>query len=261
MFHSGDRHLHSRPVGTRWNSLAEIQCICCCTQADIADTSSETATSSEEVTATESESEQQQQVLQRQQQQQQLRQQQQQQQQLRQQQQQQQRQQEQAQRQQQQQQRAEAQRQHQEALQAHRQQTQQQFQQRIAQQQQQQQQAAEGGDNLLNATFAALPTVLGNAAEAAWSAAVDPTPLEQQQLYAAPPLLPAKDYGNLMGGQYPFQYDPVYGLPVVREVAKYGEVLRDIRQVRGGDRGVFGGWGFGSGLGLRRGMDWVLMRG
>ena len=53
-------------------------------------------------------------------------------------------------------------------------------------------------------------------------------------LYAAPPLLPAKDYGNLMGGQYPFQYDPVYGLPIVREVAKYGEVLRDIRQVRGG---------------------------
>jgi hypothetical protein len=55
--------------------------------------------------------------------------------------------------------------------------------------------------------------------------------------YAAPPLLPAKDYGNLMGGQYPFQYDPVYGLPIVREVAKYGEVLRDIRQVRGGAGG------------------------
>lgn len=189
------------------------------------------------MTATESDSEEQQQVQQQlrqaQQAQQQLRQQQQEQQQQRQQQQQQQRQQEQAQRQQQQQQRAEAQRQHQEALQQHRQQTQQQFQQRIAQQQQQQQ-AAEGGGNLLNATFAALPTVLGNAAEAAWSAAVDPTPPEQQQLYAAPPLLPAKDYGNLMGGQYPFQYDPVYGLPVVREVAKYGEVLRDIRQVREG---------------------------
>jgi hypothetical protein len=44
-----------------------------------------------------------------------------------------------------------------------------------------------------------------------------------------------------MGGQYPFQYDPVYGLPIVREVAKYGEVLRDIRQVRGASTGVKGG--------------------
>jgi hypothetical protein len=29
--------------------------------------------------------------------------------------------------------------------------------------------------------------------------------------------------------RYPFLYDPVYGLPVVGEVAKYGEVLRDMR--------------------------------
>lgn len=48
-------------------------------------------------------------------------------------------------------------------------------------------------------------------------------------------LLPEQDYGNLRGGQYPFQYDPVYGLPVVRDVVRYGELLRDIRQgeVRG----------------------------
>jgi len=43
-------------------------------------------------------------------------------------------------------------------------------------------------------------------------------------------LLPERDYGSLRGGQYPFQYDPVYGLPVVREVVRYGELLRDIRQ-------------------------------
>ena len=42
--------------------------------------------------------------------------------------------------------------------------------------------------------------------------------------------LPEKNFGNLRGGEYPFTYDPVYGLPIVREVARYGELLRDIRQ-------------------------------
>ncbi len=42
--------------------------------------------------------------------------------------------------------------------------------------------------------------------------------------------LPHKDYGTLRGGQYPFAFDPVYGLPVVHDVARYAEVLRDIRQ-------------------------------
>jgi hypothetical protein len=91
-----------------------------------------------------------------------------------------------------------------------------------------------------------LNAALASLAEAAWAAAVEPTPPEEQQLYASPPLLPTKDYGNLMGGQYPFQYDPVYGLPIVRDVAKYGEVLRDIRQVGVFlDRGVGGGGGGG----------------
>jgi hypothetical protein len=42
--------------------------------------------------------------------------------------------------------------------------------------------------------------------------------------------LPEKNFGNLRGGEYPFMYDPVYGLPIVREVARYGELLKDIRQ-------------------------------
>lgn len=92
-------------------------------------------------------------------------------------------------------------------------------------------QTADTPEVSLNSALASLPATLGGVAEAAWAAAVDPTPPEEQQLYASPPLLPTKDYGMLMGGQYPFQYDPVYGLPIVRDVAKYGEVLRDIRQV------------------------------
>ena len=32
--------------------------------------------------------------------------------------------------------------------------------------------------------------------------------------------------------RYPFTYDPVYGLPVVNDVAGYGEVLRDMREGR-----------------------------
>lgn len=51
-----------------------------------------------------------------------------------------------------------------------------------------------------------------------------------KQLHAHVQPLPHKNFGNLRGGQYPFMYDPVYGLPIVHDVAKYGEVLRDIRQ-------------------------------
>jgi hypothetical protein len=50
------------------------------------------------------------------------------------------------------------------------------------------------------------------------------------QVYANVDPLPHKNHGNLRGGQFPFLYDPVYGLPVVHDIAKYGEVLRDIRQ-------------------------------
>ena len=53
----------------------------------------------------------------------------------------------------------------------------------------------------------------------------------------SPPLihvtpLPEKNLGTLRGGQYPFAYDPVYGLPIVQDVAKYGSVLRDMREGR-----------------------------
>ena len=44
------------------------------------------------------------------------------------------------------------------------------------------------------------------------------------------PLLPEVNLGTLRGGQYPFIYDPVYGLPIVRAIASYSEVLRDMRQ-------------------------------
>jgi hypothetical protein len=54
-------------------------------------------------------------------------------------------------------------------------------------------------------------------------------PPHARQQYAAVDPLPHKNFGNLRGGQYPFLYDPVYGLPIVHDVAKYGEVLRDIR--------------------------------
>lgn len=43
------------------------------------------------------------------------------------------------------------------------------------------------------------------------------------------PLLPEVNLGTLRGGRYPFIYDPVYGLPIVRSIASYAEVLRDIR--------------------------------
>jgi hypothetical protein len=54
----------------------------------------------------------------------------------------------------------------------------------------------------------------------------DPTPL-----VSVPPL-PEKNLGTLRGGRWPFTYDPVYGLPVVNDVASYGEVLRGIREGR-----------------------------
>ncbi|PNW83795.1 hypothetical protein CHLRE_04g217800v5 [Chlamydomonas reinhardtii] len=44
--------------------------------------------------------------------------------------------------------------------------------------------------------------------------------------------LPEKNYGSLRGGRWPFLYDNVYGLPVVRQVASYGEVLEGIRTGR-----------------------------
>jgi hypothetical protein len=46
------------------------------------------------------------------------------------------------------------------------------------------------------------------------------------------PILPEKNVGTLRGGMYPFVYDPVYGLPLVQEIATYGEVLRDMREGR-----------------------------
>lgn len=53
---------------------------------------------------------------------------------------------------------------------------------------------------------------------------IEPTPM----VYI--PLLPEVNLGTLRGGQYPFIYDPVYGLPIVRAIASYSEVLRDMRQ-------------------------------
>ncbi len=43
--------------------------------------------------------------------------------------------------------------------------------------------------------------------------------------------LPEKNFGVLRGGRYPFLYDNVYGLPIVRQVASYGEVLEGLRCV------------------------------
>ena len=56
-----------------------------------------------------------------------------------------------------------------------------------------------------------------------------PEPRAPQSVAGVRPL-PELDYGSLRGGQYPFLYDPVYGLPIVRDVVRYGELLRDIRQ-------------------------------
>ncbi|GLI63674.1 hypothetical protein VaNZ11_006712 [Volvox africanus] len=44
--------------------------------------------------------------------------------------------------------------------------------------------------------------------------------------------LPEKNFGGLRGGRYPFLYDNVYGLPVVRQVASYGEALEGLRSGR-----------------------------
>ena len=35
--------------------------------------------------------------------------------------------------------------------------------------------------------------------------------------------LPEKNYGSLRGGRWPFLYDNVYGLPVVRQVRRKGK--------------------------------------
>ncbi|KAL6745810.1 hypothetical protein V8C86DRAFT_1657986 [Haematococcus lacustris] len=49
-----------------------------------------------------------------------------------------------------------------------------------------------------------------------------------QQLHVPP--LPEQNNGTLTGGSWPFTYDPVYGLPVVNDVATYSAVLRGIRE-------------------------------
>lgn len=43
--------------------------------------------------------------------------------------------------------------------------------------------------------------------------------------------LSEKNFGVLRGGRYPFLYDNVYGLPIVRQIATYGEVLEGLRWV------------------------------
>jgi hypothetical protein len=72
------------------------------------------------------------------------------------------------------------------------------------------------------------PSLLSGAFSAVGRALQQTREHSQQQVVVSP--LPLKRSGGLIGGQYPFLYDPVYGLPIVREVARYGEVLRDIRQ-------------------------------
>lgn len=74
-----------------------------------------------------------------------------------------------------------------------------------------------------------IPSIGSAVLEAVYDAAFAPVPDARKQQYANVQPLPHKNYGNLRGGQYPFLYDPVYGLPVIHDVAKYGEVLRDIR--------------------------------
>eukprot|EP00878_Enallax_costatus_P007340 GHUV01007686.1.p1 GENE.GHUV01007686.1~~GHUV01007686.1.p1 ORF type:complete len:475 (+),score=150.20 GHUV01007686.1:517-1941(+) len=73
--------------------------------------------------------------------------------------------------------------------------------------------------------------VIGKAfASAIVETATQPPDDLNKQLVARMQPLPHKNFGNLRGGQYPFLYDPVYGLPIIHDIAKYGEVLRDIRQ-------------------------------
>ncbi|KAG2425174.1 hypothetical protein HXX76_013928 [Chlamydomonas incerta] len=67
------------------------------------------------------------------------------------------------------------------------------------------------------------------ATEAAAAAAVPALPARATAVVAP---LPEKNYGSLRGGRWPFLYDNVYGLPVVRQVASYGEVLEGIRTGR-----------------------------
>lgn len=58
-----------------------------------------------------------------------------------------------------------------------------------------------------------------------------PALVEPSPLIHVPPL-PEKNLGTLRGGQYPFAYDPVYGLPIIQDVVKYSTVLRDMREGR-----------------------------
>jgi hypothetical protein len=74
-----------------------------------------------------------------------------------------------------------------------------------------------------------LPSLGSALVKGTLDAAFAAEPPHARQQYAAVDPLPHKNFGNLRGGQYPFLYDPVYGLPIVHDVAKYGEVLRDIR--------------------------------
>jgi cell division protease FtsH len=61
---------------------------------------------------------------------------------------------------------------------------------------------------------------------------------------AAPPLLPELDHsGVLRGGRYPFAFDPVYGLPVVRDVLSHAQLLRDVRTGQVEALYFFGGGG------------------
>lgn len=89
------------------------------------------------------------------------------------------------------------------------------------QQQQQQQQLGQLGQTV--------PSIGSALFKGTLDAAFGEEPAHARQQYAAVDPLPHKNFGNLRGGQYPFLYDPVYGLPIVHDVAKYGEVLRDIR--------------------------------
>ncbi|GIL87770.1 hypothetical protein Vretifemale_15817 [Volvox reticuliferus] len=62
------------------------------------------------------------------------------------------------------------------------------------------------------------PAVVAAAVEVSQEAVVEP--------------LPEKNFGVLRGGRYPFLYDNLYGLPVVRQVASYGEALEGLRSGR-----------------------------
>ncbi|KAF8073094.1 FTSH5 [Scenedesmus sp. PABB004] len=74
-----------------------------------------------------------------------------------------------------------------------------------------------------------LPGIAGSALLETLGEMVNPADPAQRAVLARPSPLPHKDHGVLRGGQYPFGYDPVYGLPIVHDVLRYGELLRDVR--------------------------------